>query len=248
MDHVPENEALHRACKKGDAAAVEALLRANPLTVFAKAHDGQTALHFAVAYAHAYVARLLIEAGADVNARNRVGLSPLHLGCEIDDPRALVSVLLAHGADVHARDNAAYTPLHYAATRAAKPDAADLLEMLLDAGADVDAQTQKGESALHLASLALQKEDGGEAAVRLLISRGARVDTVDKVGLRAFDHFPVSPAVREMLLPPPPDAMAKPTLKKRTSLRGVGARPSRSRRGPEVDPAEVEEGLHPERA
>lgn len=248
MDNKPSdamNEALHQACKRGDAAAVETILRQSPQSAYAKARDGQTALHFAVSHGHAYVTRLLIEAGADVNARNRVGLSPLHLAVDGQDPRAIVSTLLAHGADVLARDNAAYTPLHYAATHVDRPDTRDVLEMLLDAGADVDAQTQKGETVLHLAAQALVHQEGGEDAVRLLTSRGARTDTRDHAGKHPIDHRPGNGAVAELLALPE----AVPGLKKRSALRGVGARPrgggARARRTAEVDPEEIQEALHP---
>src|SRR6266571_9373673 len=58
--------------------------------------------------------KILLEQGADVNARNAIGAAPLHEAAwsgNID----LVELLLARGADVDERHaEAGSTPLHYA--------------------------------------------------------------------------------------------------------------------------------------
>lgn len=78
----------------------------NPLQV--------TALHSAVADGgHREIARALIAAGADVNAEQRHGWTPLHGAADSGD-RELVELLLARGADPHAKHQEGKTALDLA--------------------------------------------------------------------------------------------------------------------------------------
>ena len=70
---------------------------------------------------------LLLEAGADPNARDVSGWTPLHKAAGFNANPAVVGALLDAGADVHARDADGWTPLHLAAWRAANPAAVALL-------------------------------------------------------------------------------------------------------------------------
>ena len=90
----------------------------------ARAADGKTPLHLAllmhsrdetpstlVGGGKRSVLRLLLEAGADTNARDESGLASLHLCC--GDARhgpALAALLLRHGADLEAKDARGNTP------------------------------------------------------------------------------------------------------------------------------------------
>jgi ankyrin repeat protein len=62
------------------------------------------------------VARLLLQAGASINARNSFGATPLH-GAAQRGQTELAAFLLAKGADINARDNKFKTPLDYAERR-----------------------------------------------------------------------------------------------------------------------------------
>jgi ankyrin repeat protein len=58
------------------------------------------------------IARYLIEKGANVNARNKTGLTPLHFAADQSYPEpSIVRMLLERGADVEARDSVGLTPL-----------------------------------------------------------------------------------------------------------------------------------------
>ena len=62
------------------------------------------------------IIRLLLDAGADANAVDDGGRTPLHEGAKNDNPVVAVH-LLAAGADPNALDNDGYTPLHHSAAR-----------------------------------------------------------------------------------------------------------------------------------
>jgi len=73
-----------------------------------------TALHSTVADGgHAAVAKMLVRAGADVNARQQQGWTPLHGAADSDD-RETVELLLGHGADPTAIHDGGKTALDIA--------------------------------------------------------------------------------------------------------------------------------------
>jgi len=71
------------------------------------------------------VAELLITKGADVNAKNKDGITPLHLAAAFGE-KDVAEKLLARKAEVNARDNDGGTPLHYAVAQG-REDVARLL-------------------------------------------------------------------------------------------------------------------------
>ena len=68
----------------------------------------------------------LLAKGAEVNARNAHGWTPLHVAAAGGDP-AVVALLLQYGADVHAQSHIGTTPLDNATTRGGRKAVIDLL-------------------------------------------------------------------------------------------------------------------------
>jgi ankyrin repeat protein len=68
----------------------------------------------------------LLAQGADVNARNAHGWTPLHVAAAGGDP-TVVALLLRHGADVHAQSHIGTTPLDNATLRGSRKAVIDLL-------------------------------------------------------------------------------------------------------------------------
>lgn len=92
-----KNEEFFAAARKGDAAAVKALLDGG-VNVNSKTHYGATALSYACDKGHVEVVRLLIERGADVNVKDTF-YGEVPLGWALSHGHAqVVKLLLDKGA------------------------------------------------------------------------------------------------------------------------------------------------------
>ena len=75
--------------------------------------DGWTCLIDAASYGHLDICRLLIDKGAQVEAKDSDGWTPLH-SAALRGHVEIVRLLCDRGADVEARDNGGRRPLHRA--------------------------------------------------------------------------------------------------------------------------------------
>ena len=117
---------------------------------------------------------LLLDHGADLEAMDDKGRTPLHEAVEFNTDPAVAAVLLDHGANIEARADEGITPLHRAAENNVEPAVAALL---LDQGADIAARDNYGATPLHRAA-----ENNVEPAVAaLLLDRGADIDAVSRL-------------------------------------------------------------------
>jgi ankyrin repeat protein len=88
---------------------------ATDATVNSYAYDGWTPLHLAAFFGHEEAARFLLDAGADVHAVSRNGLTntPLH-AASAGKHEEVAMLLLENGAKSDAVDAGGYTPLQIA--------------------------------------------------------------------------------------------------------------------------------------
>jgi uncharacterized protein len=110
--------------------------------------------------------KFLLKQGADVNAADPDGTTPLHWAANTGDTET-VQLLLRAGANPKARNRYGATPLSLAAGTAN----AAVIDLLLKAGADPAATLPNGQTILMTAA-----RTGNPEAVKLLINRGSDVN------------------------------------------------------------------------
>ena len=71
-------------------------------------------LHFAVQRNDLDKINLLISKGADINAKNKYGMTALHYAV-LWNRKEIFDILSSKGADINAKDKNGMTPLHHAA-------------------------------------------------------------------------------------------------------------------------------------
>jgi uncharacterized protein len=150
--------------------------------------DGTTALHWAVRLDDLEMADLLIRAGANVKATNRLGVTPLSLAC-INGNAAMIEKLLKAGADPNAAlSELGETPL----MMASRTGDVGAVKVLLDHGANVNAkESSKGQTALMWAA-----SETHPAVMKMLIDHGADVNARSNdasiVGRGLYDRAPAA--------------------------------------------------------
>jgi len=131
------------------------------------APDGTTALHWAVQQERLDTVASLISKGANVNAKNRYGTTPLVLSATTGNA-AITKALLKAGADVRVNVPDAGSVLITAA-RTGNPE---VIQLLLAAEVDVNfADSHSGQTALMWAAA-----EGHFGAVQVLLAGGAKPD------------------------------------------------------------------------
>jgi ankyrin repeat protein len=209
---------VHDAAAAGDLNTVRSLLAADPKLLESTDGDGNTPLISAcwgppANIPQETVARFLIDKGANINARNTSGGSPVYFSLRSFD---LTRRLIARGADVNVRAYGGLTPLH----QAASTGSLTVAKLLIDHGADLNAHGnwgtilrtivyRQGNSCVEMVKLLLKSGaalqpfsygntelhlaalQGSTDLVRVLVEGGADVNAVNEYG-----HTPLFYAAR----------------------------------------------------
>ncbi len=154
-------EAFHHAVQIGDFETVARMLQGQSSLAVSRDRFGFQPIHLLDVYFDARIFRLLLEHGAEVNARNDDGITLLHI---LADAEA-VHIVVAAGAELEAVDMHGRTPL---LELSSEEDRVDVIEALLAAGADIQACDKQGHTALALA----RRRDDREL-IEVLLAAGA---------------------------------------------------------------------------
>lgn len=188
---------MEMAAFTDDVTLMRMVLVLKPAVAYHADRWGITPLHLVAMNDDVEMAKLLVDGGADVIARERGGSTPLHYAAE---SVAMSKFLVSRGADVNARADDGTTPLFGAAEEGSMPTVAfllsrgagvnagdkdgstpllvalenwhwDIAKLLLTHGALVGVKNSRGITPLHLAA-----KGGNLDLVKLLISKGADVN------------------------------------------------------------------------
>ena len=143
---------VFEAAAMGDVERLRTLLDENVGLTVAWSEDGFPALHFAAFFGHPEAVKLLVERGANLEARSTneqfaLDAAPLHSAAAAGHLEACRALLDA-GADVNAVQQGGYTALLDAAANKNQ----ELVDFLVERGADREARLDDGRGVDELLS------------------------------------------------------------------------------------------------
>lgn len=154
-----------RACITNNIGIIREYLDADPSLVNATDDDSEPALYTALSCECFDAARILIERGANVNAPDPGGNTPLHEAAADEDALSIFELLLEKGAEIDRKANFGDTPLYAASLNGNLP----AVKKLVALGADVNTRTGIGSTPLYVAL----KRNNYEVA-DILVNNGAK--------------------------------------------------------------------------
>jgi ankyrin repeat protein len=177
------------AVERGNLGDIRALIL-DGAPADARQNNGTSLLHQALEMNHFNVVPLLIKEGADVNAVDHRGITPIHLAAGKGNTALhkaarqgnhdLLILLIEHNADVNVSTQGLHvTPLH----KAVRYGHEKIVRVLLNSGANVNAYSNLYGTPLHWAA-----EKGHRGIVEALLEYGASTNTLDSHQLTPADR------------------------------------------------------------
>ena len=197
----PNLSPLHTACKSGWLESVQELVKRGERVNAGREEGEVTPLHVACGvnvYTQSGVQspglcphteqcmlkiiQTLVNAGADVHAKDKGNFTPLHQACISSSPR-IIKFLIHKGACVNALDYFECTPLHVVVMARScnegevATNTTEIIGILLDAGSAIEGRQHEGKTPLFLAF-----QRNFIDIVEYLVRRGADIHTDDNEG------------------------------------------------------------------
>lgn len=208
----PKLKAMIAAARNQDLRLLRKRVAANPALVKGQDAGGSTLLHHAAAFGTREMLEFLLKAGAEVNARNGRGSTPLHWAVS-DEGRT--RLLLEKGAAINSQTDSGRTPLYLAASQS---DHDSVLRLLLDKGADPNLGMLNGRTPLMAAAAA-----GELPMVQMLLQAKANPKAAMGTGSTALFDAARSRNLAVVRLMLDAGADVNTTTKRRETVLGVAA-------------------------
>ncbi|KAI0900406.1 ankyrin repeat-containing domain protein [Annulohypoxylon nitens] len=182
---------LHLAAYFGLEELVNYLLD-HGVNIDATARGRRTALHSVIRERQDNIVRLLVQRGADINAQDSCGATPLHYASYCNNAKPLMELLIRANADTFAKDKFGATILHKLIRRLynmnpygnispyTEAECSGSMELKIKSGVDLNARNDEGRTAL---SITIQGKY--QILIKQLLDSGATVDAWS--GIRAFE-------------------------------------------------------------
>lgn len=139
-----------KALLNGDKELIDFFVRAG-INIHIEDESGMPSVLIAMKKGYTVIVKILLNAGADVNASDKMGITLLMLACgkSTNSYQEITKVLIHKGALINESDRLGNTPLLLSLSGGS----AEIAELLIQKGADVYAQSKYGETALSLAEV-----------------------------------------------------------------------------------------------
>lgn len=170
---------MTQAILKKLVEVVQSLLKNNSVDVNETDTERRSYLHLACFVGCKEIVELLIKAGANVNIRDCLGLTPMHRCCRNNQDEVMRVLIQCPDLDVNCKSKDGTTPLHVCAAN----NAFECAELFIPKVSSIDARDDYGASPLHHAAF-----NGHNDLIGLLIKHGADVNAEDPQG-RTPLHF-----------------------------------------------------------
>ncbi|GJQ80542.1 hypothetical protein Trydic_g19948 [Trypoxylus dichotomus] len=167
---------LYQACLKST-------LNSSERNVAFITEEDLTSLHIACIYGSEQVVQDLIRLGAQINAVDGFGCTPLHYNVmryplhgndgQKNEDLAITRLLLNHGANFNLANSFGNAPLHVTM----RLKSTNTLKLLLEKGCNVNIQDAFGKTSLHIAV-----EEKEPSSIRVLLENGASPEIEDAYG------------------------------------------------------------------
>ncbi|KAI7325233.1 Palmitoyltransferase akr1, ankyrin repeat-containing protein akr1 [Hortaea werneckii] len=175
---LPVEQDLMQLARLGELRSVQRLFDSGRYTAKSTDEQGITALHWAAINGHHALCHLLIQSGADVNARGGDAQATPVLWASKRCHLQVVALLLANGADPLMKDDQGYNLLHSATLDG---NVFQLVLLLHQPDMSVDVRDSQGHTSLMWAAY-----KGFGACVDVLLRWGADVHAADDMGFTAL--------------------------------------------------------------
>jgi ankyrin repeat protein len=172
---------IHQAVIAGDLNKMKALLEADSILLELKDMHGNTPLNLACFIPETWnkqpaIAKFLINKGANVNTKNKEGITPLLGICSGAGPDfAIVQQLIAKGADINEQDNNGRIPL----LDVVIVGNLEVTKFMIEHGADINAYDKIYSNDVLNLAISFNKND---TIAKLLIESGAKLNQKDPDG------------------------------------------------------------------